>query len=332
MIKYDELVKKLNSKVYAPLYLLMGDEPYYIDRIVEIFENQIVEESEKDFNQEVFYGRDSVAGDVVASAMQFPFGADKRVVILKEAQDIKNFELFADYAKHPSPNSILVIGYKKDKLAASKYKPFEQFGVVMESAKVRDYELSKWIINEVKKFDFTISDTMAGVLAEHIGNDLNRIYNELTKLKIFLPQGSAITAEVIEKNIGISKEYNVFELVDAINHRNIPKANSIAINMANSNNADVSPIPIIASLFNNFKTFMKFHLRPDNGQDTINEIFGKKHPFIIKQNMEAASRFTMPELQKIIAVLHTADAKSKGVDTNDDKGEIIKELVYRILH
>ena len=162
MVKYEDSVKKLHSKVFVPIYLLMGDEPYYIDRIVEIFENQILDESEKDFNQEVFYGRDSFAGDVVASAMQFPFGADKRIVILKEAQDIKSLELFADYAKYPSANSILVIAYKKDKLAASKYKPFEQFGVVIESAKVRDYELSKWISKEVANFGFTISDMMAG--------------------------------------------------------------------------------------------------------------------------------------------------------------------------
>jgi DNA polymerase-3 subunit delta len=331
MVKYEDLVKKLNNREFAPIYLLMGNEPFYIDRITDWIEEQVIDEAERDLNQEVLYGRDTTASEVIGSARQFPFGAERRLVLVKEVQNIKDFELFGKYAENPSPNTMLVLAYKKDKLPATKYKPFEKHGVVMPSEKVKDWDLSKWILNESKNYGFKVGGYIADLLAEQIGNDLNRIHNEFTKLKIILPKGSEVTADVVEQYIGISKEYNVFELTDAINMRNVAKANKIALNMAHPS-SDVSPIAIVASLYKNFLTMLQYHLRPNNDEATLTTIYGAKHPYVIKQNIAAAERFTIVELQNIISLLHTADVKSKGVDSNDERTEIIKELVYRVLH
>jgi DNA polymerase-3 subunit delta len=331
MVKYDDLVKKLNKREFSPIYLLMGEEPFYIDRITEWIENHVLDETERDLNQEVLYGRDTTAGEVIGSARQFPFGAERRLVLVKEAQNIKNFELFSKYAENPSPNAMLVLAYKKDKLLATKYKPFEKHGVVMPSEKVKDWDLSKWILSESNNHGLKVNNYIAELLAEQIGNDLTRIHNEFTKLKIILPEGSEITADVVEQHIGISKEYNVFELADAINKRNVAKANQIALNMAHPSN-DVSPIAIVASLYKNFLTMLQYHLRPNNDEATLTTIYGPKHPYVIKQNIAAAERFTVAELRNIISLLRTADVKSKGVNSNDERGEIIKELVYRALH
>ena len=331
MVKYEDLIKKLNNREFAPIYLLMGDEPFYIDRVTEWIEEQVLDEAERDLNQEVLYGRDTTAGEVIGSAKQFPFGAERRLVLVKEAQNIKDFDLFSKYAENPSPNAMLVLAYKKDKLPATKYKPFEKQGVVMNSEKVKDWDLSKWILNEATNYGFKVSSYIADRLAEQIGNDLNRIHNEFTKLKIILPEGSEITADVVEQYIGISKEYNTFELTDAINKRDVAKANKIALNMAHPS-SDVTPSSIANSLYKNFLTMLQYHLRPDNDEATRTAIFGPKHPFVIQQNIAAAERFTIAELRNIISLLRTADVKSKGVDSSDERGEIIKELVYRILH
>ncbi|MDR1345128.1 MAG: DNA polymerase III subunit delta [Bacteroidales bacterium] len=331
MVKYEDLVKKLQIKEFAPIYLLMGDEPFYIDRITELIEERVLDKSERDMNQEVIYGRDTTAGEVIGSALQFPFGAERRVIIVKEAQHIKDFDMFGKYAETPSPNSVLVLAFKKDKLPASKYKSFEKQGVVMLSEKIKDWNLSKWILNESKNYGFRVSSYIADLLAEQIGNDLNRIHNEFTKLKIILPEDSEITVDIVEQHIGISKEYNVFELTEALNKRDVAKANKIALNMAHPSN-DVTPIAIVASLYKNFLAMLQYHLRINNDEATLTAIYGPKHPFIIKQNIATAEHFTITELRHIISLLRTADVKSKGVESNDERGEIIKELVYRILH
>jgi DNA polymerase-3 subunit delta len=330
MVKYEDLVKKLNKREFSPIYLLMGEEPFYIDHITEWIENHVLDETERDLNQEVLYGRDTTAGEVIGNARQFPFGAERRLILVKEAQNIKNFELFGKYAENPSPNTILVLAYK-DKLPVTKYKPFEKYGVVMLSEKVKDWNLYKWIRSESNNHNLKVEDYIAELLAEQIGNDLTRIHNEFTKLKIILPEGSKITADVVEQHIGISKEYNVFELANAINERNVAKANKIALNMAHPSN-DVSPIAIVASLYKNFLTMLQYHLRPNNDEATLTAIYGAKHPYVIKQNIAVAERFTVAELRNIISLLRAADVKSKGVNSNDERGEIIKELVYRILH
>jgi DNA polymerase-3 subunit delta len=331
MVKYEDLVKKLNKREFSPIYLLMGEEPFYIDRITELIENHVLDETERDLNQEVLYGRDTTAGEVIGSARQFPFGAERRLVLVKEAHNIKNFELFSKYAENPSPNAMLVLAYKKEKLPATKYKPFEKHGVVMPSEKVKDWNLSKWIQSESNNYGLKVNNYIAELLAEQIGNDLTRIHNEFAKLKIILPEGSEVTADVVEQHIGISKEYNVFELADAINMRNVAKANKIALNMAHPSN-DISPTAIVASLYKNFLMMLQYHLRTNNDEATFTTIYGSKPPYVIEKNIAAAKRFTVAELRNIMSKLRTADVKSKGVNSNDERGEIIKELVYRVLH
>jgi len=329
MVKYEDLLKNLNNGKFVPIYLLMGDEPFYIDRITEWMEQNVIDEGDRDLNQEILYGRETTGGDVMSSARQFPFGAERRLVLVKEAQNMKEFDLLNKYAENPSPNAILVLAYKKS--SNIKYKPFEKHGVVMFSEKVKDWNLTKWILNESKNFGFKLDNYVADLLAEQIGNDLNRIYNEFTKLKIILPEGSTITAEIVEQHIGISKEYNIYELTDAICNRDVAKANKIALHMARPH-SDTSPIAIAASLYKNFLPMLQYHLRPNNEESTITAIYGAMHPFIIKKNIAAAERFTLAELQNIISLLRISDVKSKGVDSNAAPGEIIKEMVYKILH
>ena len=333
MITFEEILQKLKKREYAPIYLLMGEEPFYIDRLADYMEEHIMEAADRDFNQMVIYANDKEAdaANVIAAAREYPFGTPYRVIIVKEAKDLKHFDLLKDYAANPSLSTILVICYKYGKPKATQYKPFEKNGVIFASDKIKDNKLADWIAKQAQENQFVIKPNAASIIAENIGNDLTRIYHEFQKFKIFLPANSEITPEIIEKHIGISKEYNVFELQNALGERNVQKAFKIVLNMC-ANIKENPIVKIIAVLYPFFYKMLAYQLAPDRSPQTIEQIYGKAHPYVIQINTSYAQRYSIPELRKIISLLREFDVKSKGVNSESSDEELLKELTYKILY
>lgn len=329
---YEEILTKLKKKEFAPLYLLMGEEPFFIDQISDYIEEHVMDEADRDFNQQILYANDKEvdASQVIAAAKEFPFGVDRRVVIVKEAKDLKKIESLQSYAENPSPSTILVICHKYGKVKAALYKPFEKNGVLFISDKVKDNKLAGWVQQQTAQYDFKIEPRSAAIITEHIGNDLSRIDNELKKLKVFLPPQSTITPEVIEKHIGISKEYNIFELQNALGERNVTKSNKIML--ALSKNMKENPfVMIIAVLYPFFHKMLSYHLAPDHSKETLAKIYGNLHPYVVQINTSHANRYSLTEIKRIISLLREYDMKAKGVDSTASDEELFKELIYKII-
>ena len=326
---YEQIITALQRKQFAPVYFLMGDEPFYIDEISNYIEANAMPEEQRDFNQMLLYGKETDADEVIALAKEFPFGTDKRVVIVKEAKELKNMERLIKYAETPSQNAIVVICYKYATFKATQLKTAEKGNVVFLSEKMKDYKLPAWIQSHVEKYQFRIQPSVANLLAENIGVDLSRIDNEFKKLTIFLPPNSEISAEIVEKHIGISKEYNVFELQNALADRKIDKAYKIVHYFCQ--NIKQSPnVLTINSLASFYLKLLAYNLS-DKSIETKAKIFGK-NDYIQKINVGYAQNHSVLELQKNIGILREYDAKTKGVDSNLPDEELLKELVYKLTH
>ena len=329
MIKYEELVSQLKSRQFKPVYLLMGEEPFYIDRICRFFENKVIEEADRDFNQVVLYGKDTSAAEIVANAKEFPFGSQYKLVIVKEAKDLKDIDLLKSYVENPAESSILVICYKYGKLKATQYKAYEKKGVVFESVGIKDWNLPDWVQKTAASFKYKLDAQSAYILTEHIGNDLSRIFNEFEKLKVILPPGSTITPDIIEQYIGISKEYNIFELQEALGERNLQKTYKIIQNFTQHLKENPN-IKTILMLYNFYHKMLMYHLSPDKSNEALRAIYGNLPPMILSKNVRYAQSHTITQLTYIISVLREYDVKSKGVDSNSEEGELLKEMIYKI--
>lgn len=330
-VKFEDVMSQLKSGKFAPVYLLMGEEPFYIDCISDYIENNALPESDRDFNQVVLYGRDTTPDEVVANAKQFAFGADHRVVILKEAKDLPQIDLLTSYFANPQPSTILVVCYKYGKLKPTQYKGCDKSTVIYTSEPVRDYQLAAWVQKQAALHNFKLSSEAAGIISENIGNDLARINNEFKKLKIILPEGTEITPEIIEKNIGISKEYNIFELQNALGERDADKAFKICINFTH-NMKDNPNVKTIAVLYNFYSKMLAYMLLPDNSDENLAKVYGKINPFVMNINRRYASRYSLAQVRRIISVLREYDVKSKGVDSDAPGEELLMEMIYKILH
>ena len=320
----DELISQLKKKEYKPLYLLHGEEAYYIDQVADFIEANVMDEADRDFNQIVLYGGEVDSAMVIDNAKQYPFGVPYRVVIVREAQLLGKLNLLASYAENPSPSTILVLCYKYGKAKADLVKPFNKNGVVFTSEKLRDYQMSPWIIKQTQKYNFTITQIAANILAEHIGEDLSRVDSELQKLKVILPEHSEITPEIIERNIGISKEYNIFELQNALGERNVNKAYKIALNFC-QNQKENPNVKTIAFLFSYYSKLLAYQ---------FDVVSAKKEMtyYALKQCTEGSKHYSIAEVKNIISVLREFDVKAKGVDTSASQEDLLKELFYKILH
>ena len=331
-ISYSDLVAQIQQKQFAPVYLLHGEEPFFIDRLCKMFEESILEPDERDFNQVVLYGKDTEPDMVLANAKQFPFGSPYRVVILKEAKELKHIELLDAYAQNPSPQTIFIVCYKYGTLKAAQTKAYASHGVVFHSEGVKDWNLNAWIQNLAEQtFQFKLSPQTAAVLGEHIGNDLSRIFTEFQKLQVVLPKGSEITLEIVEKYIGISKEYNIFELQEALGSRNLSKAYNIMLNFTLHLKENPN-IRTITMLYAFYHKMIRYHLSPDKSNDALRTIFGNLPPNIMARNVGFANNHTMAQLTRIISILREYDLKCKGVDSSNDDAELLKEMIYKITH
>lgn len=307
----------------------MGDEPYYIDRISGYLEDKLLSEEEKGFNQTIIYGRDAAVEDIVSSARRFPMMAERQLIVIKEAQDLsRHMEKFEAYAENPTPSTVLVLCYKYGKLDKRKkvYKHFEKNGLVFESTKLRDYQIPSWIERVLKGKGYGIEPKASAMLAEYLGTDLSKISNEIDKLAIVLPKGTIISTKDIQDNIGISKDYNVFELRKALGEGNKVKAYKIAKYFAE--NPKEHPMVVVTSLvFQFFSQLLQFHGLKD--KKTADKALGIQKYFI-KDYEIAARNYPMRRVSGIVNKLRDIDTKSKGVGASMSNSDLLKEMLIGI--
>lgn len=323
-------IKQGNLK---PIYFLMGEEPYYIDKISDFIENSVLDESEKGFNQIVMYGRDVSVDEIVSSAKRFPMMAEHQVIIVKEAQDLsRSIDKLESYAENPQPSTVLVFNYKYKKLDKRKkvYKAIVKNGLIYESKKLYDNQVGDWIVKVLRGKKFSIEPKASLMLVEFLGTDLSKISNELDKLTSVLSEGTIISPNHIEENIGISKDFNNFELRKAVGNKDVVKSNRI-INYF-SQNPKNNPLVMTISLLNSFFTqLLMYHGLKDKSKASVARALGI-NPYFVDDYVSAARNYPMRKVSQIIGILRDADVKSKGVGANQSQADILKELIFRILH
>jgi DNA polymerase-3 subunit delta len=331
---YEEIISDLKKRIYKPVYFLAGEEPYYIDLITDYIEKNVLEESEKSFNQAIFYGEDTTIPAIIETARRFPMMSSHQVIIVKEAQSLKKIDDLVLYIEKPLQSTILVFSYKYravDK-RTKLYKALESHAVYFESARLRDYQVPAWIEKYLMTQGIKTDPSSCAMLTEYLGTDLHKIVNELNKLIITLPaEKPVVNVSLIEKNIGISKDYNNFELQKAVGERNILKANMIVHYFAD--NPKDNPVTLsVASLFSYFSKLLKYHYLTDKSKNNVAAVL-KINPYFVRDFEISASKYNVLKTVKTISLLRTYDMKSKGFgDLSSEPGDLLKELVYKIMH
>ncbi len=335
----QQILKDLQQKKFAPVYFLQGEETFYIDQISDFIEQKAIPEADKSFNQAIYYGKDIDMGVVVNSARRFPMMAEKQVVIIKEFQEMADLRkadalaLLQKYVEKPLNSTILVLNYRQKTLdkRTAFYKSIEKQGYLTESNKFYDNKIPDWIETYVKDKNLKINILAVRMLAEHVGNELGRLAKEIDKVCINLKDNEEISQEMIQKFVGISKDYNVFELQKALTEKNILKSNQIVNYFAN--NPKENPlIPIVAVLFQYFSKILLYYGTDDKSQGNIAKVLGIS-PYFVQDFQKATQKYPLPKIIQIIDFLRTADLQSKGVDRGSmEEGDILKELVFKILH
>ena len=332
-MNYKEIKTTIINKDIEPIYFLMGNEPYYIDKLCNQFSKDLLTPEEQEFNQITLYGKEITPEQIISESKQFPFGSEKRLVIVKEAQEVKNIEKLDTYLDAPQPSTVLVICYKGKSIDKRKTfgKNLAKKCVVFESNKLYNDKIPGWISSYIKKKGYQINDTAIAVLSEYLGNDLAKITNELEKLTLAIKKEEEITTELIEHHIGISKDYNVFELQNALGEKNILKANQI-VNHFSKNTKNHHIVQILSALFSFFQKIMIYHFLKDKSNSAASSAL-KVNPFFISQYQIGARNYNKRQLFQIFKYLKQYDLKSKGVNnTSTDKEGLLKELIFKILH
>lgn len=341
MYTFEQILSDLDKKIYKPIYYLMGEESFFIDELTTRIEKSVLPEEERSFNQTVLYGKDVELGNLLNTARRFPMMSNYNVVIVREAQNLKGIEgAGADqvdpmllYVENPLPSTILVINLKGKSLDKRKklYKALDKNAVLFESKRIYENKVGAWITQRLKDLGYTIDIKAAELMASHLGNDLSKVSKELEKLLILVPQGGHVTLKEIEENIGISKDFNVFELQSALGQRDVYKANLI-INHMGQNPKTKSIIPLIALLYTYFTKIMMVHSSHDKSKSTLASLLGV-NPFFIGDYMTAARNYDLRKCIHVIGFLREYDAKSKGIDMPSvDDLELMRELIYKITH
>lgn len=332
---YEEIARDLKNRIYKPVYYLMGEESYYIDRISEYIAQTVLNENEKEFNQTILYGADTDIATIINAAKRYPMMSKYQVVIVKEAQGVKNIDELSYYLQKPLESTILVLCHKhgvldrRKKMAAE----IEKVGVLFESKKIKDAQLVGFITSYLKRKSIEIEPKASEMMAEFVGTDLSRMAGELEKLIITLPKGQKrITPEQIEQNIGISKDYNNYELRNALIIKDVFKANQIIKYF--EENPKTNPLQMTLSvLFNFFSNLMLAYYAPEKSEQGIAAQLGLKSPWQSKDYLAAMRKYSGVKVMQIIGEIRYCDAKSKGVGNSSlGDGELLWELVYKILH
>ena len=328
----NQLITDIKGGKIAPIYFLMGEEAYYIDVISDFIESYVLAEEEKGFNQMVLYGKDVTIQDIVSNAKRYPMMAERQVIIVKEAQNlIKTIEQLVDYAKNPQPSTVLVFNYKYKTLDKRKalYKVLSKAAVVFESKKIYEDKIPSWIQSFLRSKQISITPKAALMLTEFLGNDLSKIANELNKLEIVVGTQKEITPDIIEQNIGISKDYNNFELQKAIGNLDHKKAYQIVRYFAQ--NSKQHPFVLtISILYMYFTKLMTLHTVRDRNPGTVAKALGI-NPYFVNDYIAVSRNFPMKRISGVLETLRIYDTKSKGVGANLSPKDLYNELIYNIL-
>ncbi len=334
-MNFEQIISDLKNKIYKPIYFLSGDEPYFIDLITKYIHDNVLSDAEKSFNQTVMYGKEAEIHTVIDTSKRFPMMANHQVVIVKEAQNIKNIDDLIHYVNTPLKSTLLVINYKYKTLDKRKklYKAINENGILYESKKLYDNEVPGWINGYLKNKNRTIDPNAGMLLTEYLGNDLSKIANELKKLIITLPNGEFnITTSHIERNIGISKDYNNFELHKALTQKNVLKANRI-VNYFGHNPKDNPFTLTISTLYYFYSKVLTYHFIKDKRDRKNIAATLKVSPYFVGDYEKAAKNYNPKKTVEVIGLLREYDLKSKGFNNvSTSHGELLKELVYKILH
>ena len=329
----NSIISKINNKVYSPVYFLMGEETYYIDLISDLLENKVLSQEEKSFNQTILYGKDTTAEEIISVCKRFPMMSKFQLVIIKEAQDLSSkIDGLINYLLNPMHSTVLVINYKYKTLDKRKkiYKAIQKFGLILNSKKPYENQVSTWILNKLKEDNYTIDLKANQMLVEFLGGDLKMINNQLNKLKLLKPENNYIDPKLIEKNIGISKDFNIFELRNAIGSGNLSKA--LVIGNYFSSNIKAYPTQLVlSSLFNYFIQIFQFHSLNNKSDINVASTLGI-NKFFAKDYHKAAKIYPMKKISSIITLIKNIDLKSKGYGvSNNSQQNILNQLIIQIM-
>lgn len=331
--KFDEVLRDLKKKIYHPVYLLTGDEAFFIDELTNYIDENILNPMEKEFNQTIVYGLDSNVYDLISMARRFPMMANYQVLIVREAQHLKESEKLATYLQNPLKSTILVLAYKHKTIdkRTKLYKIAKEKGVVFVSPRLWDNQLPNWIEKRVSSMGHSIDFRESFLLAEYLGADLSKIDNELKKMCLNISPEAKITDTLIEENVGISKDYNVFELQQALVSRDVIKANRI-VNYFAANpkeNSIFMVLSVLHSFF--FRTMVLYQMKNIDPSEIASKL--KIKPSQLGMYQQALSQFRVMKLASIIEEIKNYDLKAKGLgNVNATQGELLQELIYKILH
>ena len=337
IMTYDSVMRDLEARHFLPVYYLMGDESYYIDKISNWIAENVLQPEERDFNQTVLFGSDVTASQIVDAAKRYPMMSEYQVLIVKEAQNIKNTEPLEKYFKAPMPSTILVMCHKNGFVDGRKkeyVKSIQQAGVLFESRKLRERDLPAFIEGYLQAKNVTIDPKSTQLIADSIGADLSRLVGELDKVLLSLPQEDRrVTPQVVEDQIGVSKDFNGYELRDAVVNRNIFKANQI-VKYFDENPKAGSIYSFLPLLFNYFQNLMLAHYCPQkNSQDRVAKWLDLGKEWLAKEYMTGMKHYSAMKVMQILSKIREIDAKSKGLDNpNTPPGELMRELIFFILH
>lgn len=335
MVTFEQIVTEIKARKYRPVYLFMGDEPYYIDELTNMLTETVLPEEERDFNQSILYGMETNVTAVITMARSYPMMSDHQLIVIKEAQNLSKIEELEVYVKNPLQSTILVLNYKGGSLDKRKklYAEIDKMGAIFESKKIPEYKIPAFITSYILSKGLSIDQKSAQMLSDYLGNDLSKLTNEIAKLLIAIPPGQMrITADLIEENIGISKDFNNFELLNAIINKNIFKVNQIA-DYFEKNPKNNPMIMTMSVLFNFFSNLMICYWAKNKTEQGLATELGLRNPYQAKDYVIALKNYNAFKCMEIIDLLRIYDAKSKGVDNNSaPDGELLKELLYKITH
>lgn len=335
-VSFKSVMSGLEDGKFAPIYILMGEEPYYIDQICDFISNNALSEDQRDFNQTVVFGADVTAAQVADMARRYPMMADRQVVIVKEAQALKHWEQLEHYIEKPQPTTVLVICYKNGTIDGRRkiVSMAQKVGVVFTSNKMREQDLPSFVVTYLRQYGIGIDNKSSQMIADHIGSDLNRMTSELDKLRLSLkPDENEVTPELVEKNIGVSKDYNPFEMRNAIVNRNVEKANRIMKYFC-SNPKSGGPYIILPQLFSYFQNLMIAYYAPDKkNENAVAQYLGLKSGWAARDYIYGMRNYQGRKVLEIISKIRETDAKIKGIGKgNATDSDLMQELVFFILH
>ncbi len=334
-LTYEEIRGGILNNKFMPVYMFQGEEPYFIDQLTELLIERVLNDSERDFNQTLVYGSDTDVATVINASKRFPMMSERQLVVVKEAQNLKNIEELVHYVKQPQPSTVLVLNYKYGKLDGRKKLSGEiaKAGILFESKKIYENKIPAFITSYLQSRQITIEPKSAQILTDYLGNNLSKLTNELEKLIISLPENQRrITPELIEANIGISKDFNNFELQSAIAGHDVLKVNQI-LKYFKENPKSNPMVVSLTVLYNFFSNLMICHFSKDKSENTLMALLDLRFSFQLTDYMKALRIYNSFKTMEIIALLREFDAKSKGVgNTSTSDGDLMKELAYKIMH